>query len=83
MRTIDPADTEVNISVIILCCIIILCGFYVLIKTSRIFWHFIYLLDRPRRRPTIPATTIEITTVEKNYVIIIHPDDKVQLGISV
>lgn len=74
-------DSELNIVVLFLCSLIILCGFYALVKSSRIFWTFIHLMDREPRRTKIPET--HVMTVEKTYIIIIHPDEKVQLGVSI
>ena len=81
----NSSTSDVDVSVLLLCSLIILVGFFGLVKSSRIFWRFIYAFDRvPQRRipdtPLLSAT--ELRKIEKIYVIVIHPDDKVQLGIS-
>lgn len=74
-------DSELNIVVLSLCSLIILCGFYALVKSSRIFWSFIHLMEGQPRRTQIPEPPL--MTIEKTYIIIIHPDEKVQLGVSI
>lgn len=74
-------NSDINIAVLFLCSLVILCGFYAIVKSSRIFWTFINLMDRQPRRVVIPETPL--MNIEKTYIIIIHPDEKIELGISV
>lgn len=76
MRSDDT--TDINIAILTICSIIILCGFYCLIKSSRIFLNLIQ--DEERRNRRIPETPLMV--IEKIYIVVIHPDEKIQLGVS-